>query len=570
MAKPQRALAAEGTQDRLVVKGPCRICHSTEESLEDPLVAPCLCDGSMRYVHNSCQQAWMSVRRGRLTYTCELCHAQLAYRLALPKRMELITSLAVSLLIWVIQVNSTLAFLQLMRVQYARGRLSVSQDGIIEDVAIWRKAGNARWHTIDESILDAEVTARQCLIGGILVIASGSAFLQPWQRYLHLVGEEWLQQLCSLKYRFCVLALLFELLITIARTGSGGPPRLPYPVGEAIAGLRIMSVIAFSDVLLNSFLMVPLQDRHGYRMLREVTVLAMRLTLEGVPKVLYYVLWLACIAVIAISFGLPAMLIVFKEAMQELALRKFGHGTVQVALMLLCLTTRLLSIVAPSPPHVWKEDTSQILLALHSTRFAWLCELAASTIWLVGEAAILGYVLRARRSGVELRVDRDRNSQMLWIVAITVQGLLAMQDYSELRNHSLVEASSSLYILRLTSQLFSTLLPATSSRSGRGAVGRRLSWPATGLLSRRHIVPKPPPLGLHTVRELAGIMMMLTAIVVHGGMVSRIGIRRLKDWFFSVVRTSPNEVVFRDRTMRHGSLAATARLVWMLPRGRTE
>jgi len=565
MTKPQRALAAVGPEERLVVvKGPCRICHSTEESAADPLVAPCLCDGSMRYVHNSCQQAWMSVRRGRLTYTCELCHAQLSYRLANPKRMELFTSMVASVLIWMIQVNTTIAFFQLLSAQYSRARL-LQPVGVGEEA--FRKPSVGRWQPIDETAEAAGALARQSLVNSLFIVAGCSTILQPWKRFLSLVGEEWLRHLCALKYRLLVLALLFELLITIARTGSGGPPMPPYPVREAVAGLRNMGILAFSDILLNGFLLVPLQDRHGYRLFRESFVLAMRLTVEGIPKVLYYLLWFACIAVIALSFGFPAVLYVFKEALQEMAVRKFGHGTVQVALMLLCLTTRLLRVLAPTPPQTWKEDTSQILLVLHSTRFVWLCELAASSIWLVVEAAILLHVLRARRLGTELRVDRDRNSQVLWGIAFTVQGLLAMQDYSELRSNSLVEASGSLH---LTSDFFSSLLPATSSRSGRGAAGRRLSWPAPGLLFRRHIVPKPAVLSLLTVREMAIIMMMLCAIAVHGGMVSRIGIRRLKEWFFSVVRTSPNEVVFRDRTMRHGPFDATARLVWMLPRARTE
>merc|ERR1711971_781553 len=45
----------------------CDVCEIDEDS---PLIAPCLCDGSMRYIHQACLQQWIksSEKEG-----CELC-----------------------------------------------------------------------------------------------------------------------------------------------------------------------------------------------------------------------------------------------------------------------------------------------------------------------------------------------------------------------------------------------------------------------------------------------------------------------------------------------------------------
>ncbi|VDK24332.1 unnamed protein product [Taenia asiatica] len=55
----------------------CRICRESDESTSDieldscgRLIAPCLCDGSMRYVHEKCVQRWMDVSQSK---KCELC-----------------------------------------------------------------------------------------------------------------------------------------------------------------------------------------------------------------------------------------------------------------------------------------------------------------------------------------------------------------------------------------------------------------------------------------------------------------------------------------------------------------
>lgn len=55
----------------------CRICRESDESTWDmeldscgELIAPCLCNGTMKYVHEKCVQRWIEVSQSR---KCELC-----------------------------------------------------------------------------------------------------------------------------------------------------------------------------------------------------------------------------------------------------------------------------------------------------------------------------------------------------------------------------------------------------------------------------------------------------------------------------------------------------------------
>jgi len=48
----------------------CRICHCEAEP-DQPLISPCHCSGSLRYVHQSCLQKWI---KSSDTKKCELCY----------------------------------------------------------------------------------------------------------------------------------------------------------------------------------------------------------------------------------------------------------------------------------------------------------------------------------------------------------------------------------------------------------------------------------------------------------------------------------------------------------------
>lgn len=47
----------------------CRICHC-EADIGNPLLSPCYCSGSLKYVHQTCLQQWLAASDTR---ACELC-----------------------------------------------------------------------------------------------------------------------------------------------------------------------------------------------------------------------------------------------------------------------------------------------------------------------------------------------------------------------------------------------------------------------------------------------------------------------------------------------------------------
>lgn len=47
----------------------CRICHC-EAEIGAPLISPCVCSGSLKYVHQACLQQWI---KSADTKSCELC-----------------------------------------------------------------------------------------------------------------------------------------------------------------------------------------------------------------------------------------------------------------------------------------------------------------------------------------------------------------------------------------------------------------------------------------------------------------------------------------------------------------
>jgi len=59
----------------------CRICLDSEETLENPLIAPCKCAGSMRYVHRECLDEWrVTCFNPKALVGCTICHAPFSIR----------------------------------------------------------------------------------------------------------------------------------------------------------------------------------------------------------------------------------------------------------------------------------------------------------------------------------------------------------------------------------------------------------------------------------------------------------------------------------------------------------
>ena len=64
----------------------CRICHCEAEP-DQPLISPCLCAGSLQFVHQSCLQRWI---KSSDTKKCELCK----YEFIMESKMKPITKVS--------------------------------------------------------------------------------------------------------------------------------------------------------------------------------------------------------------------------------------------------------------------------------------------------------------------------------------------------------------------------------------------------------------------------------------------------------------------------------------------
>jgi hypothetical protein len=58
----------------------CRFCLEYSDSKENPLITPCNCNGSIRFVHHSCLLMWKNTTRNRhYQVFCSLCDTKLMY-----------------------------------------------------------------------------------------------------------------------------------------------------------------------------------------------------------------------------------------------------------------------------------------------------------------------------------------------------------------------------------------------------------------------------------------------------------------------------------------------------------
>ena len=51
----------------------CRICYMEESEEDNPLVHPCICSGSMKYIHLKCLKHWINTRSFEKVESNELC-----------------------------------------------------------------------------------------------------------------------------------------------------------------------------------------------------------------------------------------------------------------------------------------------------------------------------------------------------------------------------------------------------------------------------------------------------------------------------------------------------------------
>lgn len=55
------------------MQGQCRFCLETTSSVENPLISPCKCSGSIKYVHSICINKWLLINRDPSKFTCSIC-----------------------------------------------------------------------------------------------------------------------------------------------------------------------------------------------------------------------------------------------------------------------------------------------------------------------------------------------------------------------------------------------------------------------------------------------------------------------------------------------------------------
>lgn len=79
-APPKKSISMTSVASSVEI---CRICHCEAEP-DQPLISPCLCAGSLQYVHQSCLQRWI---KSSDTKKCELCK----YEFRMESKMKPIT-----------------------------------------------------------------------------------------------------------------------------------------------------------------------------------------------------------------------------------------------------------------------------------------------------------------------------------------------------------------------------------------------------------------------------------------------------------------------------------------------
>ena len=85
--------AEQGAQDE---SRQCRICLADDDAAHDPLIAPCSCAGTMKFVHRECLDQWRAQERVPLAFShCPQCKFQ--YRTELDESQRRIKMLKLTL-----------------------------------------------------------------------------------------------------------------------------------------------------------------------------------------------------------------------------------------------------------------------------------------------------------------------------------------------------------------------------------------------------------------------------------------------------------------------------------------
>lgn len=375
---PHRPL--QGKDLEAPAKAPCRICHSAEELSDDPLVAPCRCSGSLRYVHNSCQRAWLRAQRGPSDYTCELCRSRLRWGLTMATRFELVAVSLTSVVVWAAHAVSAWTMLKLGWRLLAICSRNAHYAVLARFVDMLPET--ATLTAACEALAAGRVKQLVLLPSAIFFVACSALALL--RRPLTLVGEEMIARMCIVKIGGCGPVLLLVL--------RGMP---------AGAVFNLVGLTLLLDTLLLAFVRVPREERCERDFVIRVAQGAGRIASDFFPSVLVFVLWTVAIIMIAAAALVPCAILLFHEAVRDLRRRRQRHGSVQMAVIILRAMARLAALTSRHPP--WIVPVAN------------RCDDAVVCGWLCIEAWILLEVCIWRR-GVDC--SRTVASQVMWTLAV--------------------------------------------------------------------------------------------------------------------------------------------------------
>lgn len=437
-------------------KSPCRICHSSEETRGDLLVAPCSCDGSLRYVHNSCQQAWLCARRGPLEYRCELCQTELSHRLTLATRFELVAVSTTSVVVWVAQVASASRLVQLAVQLLSMGwkrrpegwATGVASSGVGGTFgALRRFLQRPSSPTVELALAETCNRLAQHAWGYMvvtsLVVVAACVGMSVLRRPLMIVGEDAMTKFCCIKIGGCVLTSLHELL------------RFPLATQPApFSAYCVIGATLLLDTLLLSFLRIPRVERLGWGLAARLAKRAFRLIGDFLPFAALFFLWWACIVVIVVASLVPCMALLFREVLKQGRQRCYRHGSIQLAVFVARSFTHLIvwaqdgwsldSSPRRGPRGAAKADgsLSKGVIGTFAASLVSMSPYILMVLWMLVEAIVLcdlvTYNARRRRgirpgTNVRTRLDtrvnncaRDGLSQVMWCIGIAGQAFLTV------------------------------------------------------------------------------------------------------------------------------------------------
>lgn len=503
------------------VKLPCRICHSVDETDVDPLVAPCRCDGSLRYVHNSCQQAWLCSRRGPLEYRCELCRARLYCRVTFAVRVELVAVSVTTATLWAAQAASTSTVIRLAVRLLISSRATPGREGglhalfgaslLLRRVANWLPPPASLSATCDALSRGA---VEQLVFAAAVVVVAHSA-LTLVGRPLAIGGEDALTRSCVVKIGGSVLVLLHEVLWAFPPTQQAAPQ----------PAWRVMGVTLLLDTLLLAFLRVPLEERKGClwpKLLR----LACRVPRDFLPCAAIFFLWSTSILMIAVASVVPCTVLLFHEAFRELRRSRHQHGSVQLAVLVARMALRISALVMWGPAGAAPAAPAPAAPAPRALR---LCERALALGWLAVELRVAFDLVALRRVAA---CAREASSQAMWSIAFLGQAVFVA--------HDIFRSLASTWPPGLQ-------LPQSGPPPGSGeSLGHR-AWDGH-LRGAGMQVPGSSTRGFQQrLEEVAALLSLFCYLLIHAPVVTAYAKRVRQALMRALTEVPPDQVIFYDR-----------------------